>query len=234
MLINILNVIIQKLGRRDYKIDSNISNVDLIIILRVRFFQLIRGFFLKTLVKSSSGLVFKGQNVRILHCNKIKTGKTLILHDNVFINALSKNGIAFGDNVTIHENTNIECTGVINELGEGLVIGNNVGISHSCFIQVRGKVIIGSNVIFGPGVYIFSENHNFGKLDVFINEQGTTRKGVLIGDGVWIGARSIILDGITIGENSIIAAGSVVTKDVPPFSIFGGCPAKLIKNRNLQ
>ena len=228
----ILNRIIQKLGRKNYQIDPNLSNIDLMIILRVRFFQLVRGAFLKIRLKSSSGLIFKGRYVKILHCSKIKVGKTLILHDNVFINALSKYGIIFGDNVTIHENTNIECSGVLNELGECLIIGNNVGISHSCFIQVRGKVEIGSNVIFGPGVYIFSENHNFNRLDISINEQGTNRKGVKIGNGVWIGARSIILDGVTIGENSIIAAGSVVTKNVSPFMIYGGCPAKLIKKRN--
>jgi acetyltransferase-like isoleucine patch superfamily enzyme len=230
-MINFLNRVIQKLGRKNYKIDSSISKIDLIIILKTRFSQLIKGFFLKFYMKSSSGLIFRGHNVKISHCYKIKAGKTLILHDNVNINALSKEGIIFGDNVTIHENTVIECTGVINELGEGLVIGNNVGISHSCFIQVRGKVEIGSNVIFGPGVYVFSENHRFDELDLYINEQGTERKGVKIKNGVWIGARSIILDGVSIGENSIIAAGSVVTKDVPSFEIWGGCPAKLIKNR---
>jgi len=227
----IINKVIQHLGRKDYKIDSKISNKDLFIILRVRFLQLLRGFFLKLKLKSSSGLVFKGKNVKIQHGYNITSGKSLILLDNVYINALSSNGIVFGNNVTIQENTVIECTGVISELGEGLTVGNNVGMSHSCFIQVRGHVEIGANVIFGPGVYIFSENHNFDNSDIFINEQGTNRKGVKICDGVWVGARSIVLDGVTIGENSIIAAGSVVTKNVPPFEIWGGSPAKLIKKR---
>jgi acetyltransferase-like isoleucine patch superfamily enzyme len=227
----ILNIIIQKLGRKNYKIDPEITKIDLIIIVRTKIFQVLRGLFLKLYLKSSSGLIFKGRKVKISHCNKIRTGKTLTLHDNVNINALSKKGIIFGNNVTIHRNSIIECTGVISELGEGLIVGNNVGISHSCFIQVRGNVEIGSNVIFGPGVYIFSENHNFNNLNLYINEQGTNRKGVKINDGVWLGARSVILDGVTIGENSIIAAGSVVTKDVPPFEIWGGSPAKLIKSR---
>jgi acetyltransferase-like isoleucine patch superfamily enzyme len=229
---SILNKIIKKLGRSNYEIDSRISNRDINIILRARFFQLIRGFFLKLSLNYSSGLIFRGKGVKISHCKKIKAGKTLILHDNVNINALSVHGIVFGNNVTIHENSIIECTGVITELGEGLVVGNNVGISHSCFIQVRGKVEIGSNVIFGPGVYVFSENHNFDALDKYINEQGTNRKGVKIDDGVWIGARSVILDGVSIGKNSIIAAGSIVTRNVPSFEIWGGCPARLIKSRN--
>ena len=231
---NIINIIIHHLGRANYKIDLEISNKELIYIIIERFVQFIRGFFLKFRLNKSKGFVFRGKNVKIINGHKIVSGKSLILHDNVYINALSKNGIIFGDNVTIHENTIIECTGVISELGLGLILGNNVGLSQNCFIQVRGKVVIGSNVIIGPGVYIFSENHNFDKLDLFINEQGTNRKGVVIKDGVWLGARCVILDGVTVGENSIIAAGSIVTKDVPPYEIWGGNPAKLIKNRKIK
>lgn len=229
--IRFLNPIIQKLGREGYTIDAMVSQRDLFTILSVRFFQMLRGFFFKFKLKSSKGVIFVGRKVKIRYGYKIKAGWSLILQDHVNINALSKDGIIFGNNVTIHENTIIECTGVISNLGESLVVGNNVGFSHNCFIQVRGKVKIGSNVIFGPGVCLFSENHNYDRLDIYINEQGTNRKGIIIGDGIWIGARSIILDGVTIGDNSIIAAGSVVTKNVPSFEIWGGCPAKMIKKR---
>ena len=61
--------------------------------------------------------------------------------------------------------------------------------------------------------------------------QGEIRKGVTIEDGVWLGTRVIILDGVTVGKNSIVAAGSIVNKDVPPYTIVGGIPAKIIKNR---
>ncbi len=64
-----------------------------------------------------------------------------------------------------------------------------------------------------------------------VNLQGVIRKGVKIENGVWIGARAVILDGVTVGNNSIVAAGSIVNKDVPPYSIVGGVPAKLIKTR---
>ena len=106
-----------------------------------------------------------------------------------------------------------------------------MGIAQNCFIQVRGKLNIGDNVIIGPGVSIFTENHNFSNLSKYINEQGETRAGVTIEQGVWIAGGSIILDGVTIGANSIIAAGSVVNKDVTPNSIVGGIPAKIIKFR---
>lgn len=231
MMKSIVNKVIIFLGRSNYLIDSNITSYDFFIIVSRRVIQLLRGLKLKIRIRSSDGLIFIGKNVKIFHANKIRVGKTFIMNDNVFINALCKEGIKIGNNVTIQDNTTIECTGVINKLGEGLVIGNNVGIAHNCFIQVRGNVIIGSNVIFGPGVYLFSENHNFSDTSLFINEQGVSRKGTIVGDGVWIGARSVILDGVNIGDNSIVAAGSVVTKNIPPFEIWGGSPAKKIRSR---
>ncbi len=229
---NIVEKIINNLGRENYKLDNNISTLDIFIVIKEKLFQFFRGLILKIQLKKSNGIVFLGKNCKIKFKHKIEIGKTLQIGDNVEINALSKNGIRIGNNVSIHRNTIIDCTGVIRCLGEGLEIGNNVGIAQNCFIQVRGKVIIGNNVIFGPNVSIFSENHRFDRNDVPINLQGESRKGVKIEDGVWIATRAIILDGVTIGKNSIIAAGSIVTKDVPENSIVGGVPAKVLKYRN--
>ena len=220
------------LGRKNYKVDKNLAMYDIIILLYSKFFSLLRGFILKITLKESKGLIFLGKRSKISFRNKISMGKTITIGDNVEINGLSKHGIKIGDNVSILKNTIIECTGVIRHLGESLVIGNNVGIAQNCFIQVRGKVDIGNNVIFGPNVSIFSENHIFKNPDLPVNAQGESRKGVKIGNGVWVGTRAVILDGVTVGENSIIAAGSIVNKDVMPYSIIGGVPARLIKMRN--
>jgi acetyltransferase-like isoleucine patch superfamily enzyme len=219
------------LGRENYQVDLELKINDLIKILVNKFIHIVRGFFLKPFLKESKGLIFLGKRTKIRFKSKIQFGKSVIIGDNVEINALSKKGVKFGNNVSIQKNTIIECTGVIRALGEGIEIGNNVGIAQNCFIQVRGKVEIGNNVIFGPGVYIFSENHVFDNPDLPVSVQGEKRKGVRIEEGVWIGTRSVILDGITIGKNSIIAAGSIVNKDVPSFSIVGGVPAKIIKFR---
>ena len=227
----LLNKIIQKLGKDNYEVDKALTSVDIIIILYSRFVQLFRGLLLKLLLKSSKGIIFKGKRCKIKHCKKIIAGKSLTIGDNVEINALSKYGVTIGDNVSILKNTIIECTGVIRELGEGLKIGNHVGIAQNCFIQVRGKVEIGNNVIFGPGVSIFSENHLFENRDIPIMHQGASRKGVFIEDDVWLGAGATILDGVVVGKGSVIAAGSVVNKDVAPYSIVAGVPAKLIKMR---
>jgi acetyltransferase-like isoleucine patch superfamily enzyme len=227
----IITKIIHKLGKENYQLDDSLGTTDLLIIIWERVFCVLRGIILKLFLKKSTGIIFLGKRTKIKHKHKITAGKTLTIGDYVEINALSKQGVSLGNNVTILKNTIIECTGVIRELGEGLSIGDNVGISQNCFIQVRGKIEIGSHVIFGPGVSLFSENHNFDNIEEYIINQGATRKGVSIQDGVWIGAGATILDGVTIGENAIIAAGSVVNKDIPPFSIAGGVPAKVIKNR---
>ena len=227
----IINKIIELLGRKDYKIDENLSIYSIIIITTSKIFPVIRGCFLKINLKSSKGIVFLGKKTKIKFKNKITLGKTTQIGDNVEINALSKQGVIIGNNFTILRNSIIECTGVISEIGEGLVIGDNVGIAQNCFIQVRGKVVIGNNVILGPGVSLFSENHNFNDLNKQIKDQGVTRIGIEICDGVWIASGATILDGVKIGENSIIAAGAVVINDVPPYSIIGGIPAKVLKNR---
>jgi len=227
-----INKIIQMLGRNNYCVDPTLKSFDIINIAIPKIFQISRGFILKLFLKKSEGFIFLGRRTNIRFKSKIIVGKTLQIGDNVEINALSKSGISIGDNVSILRNTIIECTGVIRNLGEGITIGNNVGIAQNCFIQVRGHVKIGNNVILGPGVSIFSENHNFSDPTKYINEQGEIRKGIIIEDGVWIASGTTILDGVTIGNNSIIAAGSVVNKDVPPFAIVGGIPAKIIKYRN--
>jgi acetyltransferase-like isoleucine patch superfamily enzyme len=231
MINTILNKLIHFLGRTNYKIDSNISYYSILIIISEKFIQFLRGLLLKLFFKKSKGILFLGKNVRIKHKNLISVGRTIFIGDNVEINALSKRGIVFGDNVSIHRGTIIDCTGGIRSIGECLKIGNSVGFSPNCFIQVRGEVTIGDNVIFGPFVKIFSESHNFSKIDIPITSQGETRKGVNIESGVWVGSSAIILDGVTIGENAIIAAGSLVNNDVPANSIVAGIPAKIIKNR---
>jgi acetyltransferase-like isoleucine patch superfamily enzyme len=226
-----LNYIIEKLGKKGYKVDERLSKRDLFIILSDKFFSLIRGFYYKLFFKRSDGLLFVGRHCSIRYCHKITVGKTLTIGDNVEINALSAEGVILGNNVTILRNTVIECTGNIKNMGVGLVIGDDVGIAQNCFIQVRGKVTIGSHVMFGPNVSIFSENHGFTNLETPMISQPTIRGEVIIEDDVWLGTRSVILSGIRIGKGSIIAAGALVNRDVPPYSIVAGVPGKVIKSR---
>lgn len=231
MLKGSVNSLIQKLGRKNYLVDEGLSDRSLFIVIFSRSVQMFRGFCLKPFLKKSTGIIFKGRHCKLQHKHLISVGKSLTLGDNVEINALSKEGVKIGNGVSILNNTIIECTGVIRNLGEGLIIGDNVGISQNSFIQVRGKVIIEDNVIFGPGISIFSENHNSEDPEKPISQQGETRIGVTIKQNSWIGANATILDGVVIGCNSIVAAGSVVTKSFPDYSVIAGVPAELIKTR---
>ena len=231
MIIRSINKIIHFLGRTNYKIDSNITFFNISIIIFEKLTQLTRGLFLKLFFKKSNGYTFIGKDVRIKHKNLVCLGRTVFIGDGVEINALSKNGVHIGNNVSIHRNTIIDCTGGIRSIGDEIKIGNSVGFSPHCYIQVRGKVEIGDNVIFGPYAKIFSENHNFSNTEIPITSQGESRKGVNVMNDVWVGSNVIILDGVTVGQFSIIAAGSLVNKDVPPYSIVAGVPAKIIKMR---
>jgi acetyltransferase-like isoleucine patch superfamily enzyme len=231
MLNRLINSVIAKLGRKNYEIDVSISNINLMKIVASRIVQLIRGYMLAPFLKKNEGIIFLGQSTKIINKSLISVGRTTIIGSHVKIDALSKNGITFGNNFSIGSHSIIECTGVIRSVGEELIVGDNVGIAQHCFIQVRGKIEIGNNVILGPHVSIFSENHNYQDRNIPINMQGETRLGVKIEDGVWIGSRAIVLDGCTIGKDSIIAAGTLVNKNVPPYSIYGGVPGKVIKSR---
>ena len=121
---------------------------------------------------------------------------------------------------------------------KNLFLGDNVSIGEDArFMCTRAKIIMGDNIMFGPGVTCITGGHRMdiiGRYMVSVtNEEKRPeddRDIVLEGDN-WVGANVTILRGVTIGEGSVIAAGAVVTKDVPAYSIVGGVPAAVIKMR---
>lgn len=124
---------------------------------------------------------------------------------------------------------NIE-KGVFFGNGRGIIIGDESGIGINSRIQ--GPLTIGNYVMMGPEVIIYTKNHKTSSKDIPMLNQGITDpQEVIIEDDVWIGARAIILPGVRIGKGSIVAAGAVVSKDVEPYAIVGGVPAKKIKSR---
>lgn len=126
------------------------------------------------------------------------------------------------------KNVNIENKAFFGS-GRDIEIGDNSSIGINA--RVSGPLSIGNEVMMAPNVSIYTQNHESENIYRPMRFQTAPKKKVTIGDDVWIGANAIILPGVTIGKGSIIAAGSVVTKDVAPFSVVGGNPAKLIKER---
>ncbi len=129
------------------------------------------------------------------------------------------------------KNINIE-HGAYFGSGRDIEIGNNSGLGFNC--RVYGPLKIGNDVMMGPDVMIFTQNHKTERLDIPMRLQTAPKEPVYIGDDVWIGARVIILPGRKIGEGVIIGAGAVVTKDGPDYAVVGGNPAKVIKFRNKE
>lgn len=121
---------------------------------------------------------------------------------------------------------------------ENITVGNNVFFGvNTRVLTTKARLNIGNYVMFGPGVTIVSGNHRTDVLGKYMctitdaDKRAEDDQNVTIEDDVWIGANAIILKGVTIGKGSVIAAGSVVTKSFPPYSIIGGIPAKLLKPR---
>ncbi len=231
----LIEAVISRVKGETYRLEYPFSWGEMCVILFGKFGAILRGLILiKPFLWQSKGLVFAEKGARVVFGNKVKCGKNLNLSQNSLINALSYGGVEIGDNFTLGKYAMIECTGVLRNIGNSIKIGNNVGINHYCYIGVRGDIVIGDNVIFGPRVNIFSENHNMDDLNVPIKHQGVTKMTTIVGNDVWIGAGVSIMAGVRIGDGSVIAAGAVVTKDVEPLSVMGGVPAKLIRKRGAR
>lgn len=116
--------------------------------------------------------------------------------------------------------------------GATLSIGDYTGIS-SATILVKNSVVIGNHVNIGGGCFLSDSNHHSTvwqeRKERQLDVQNAKTAPIIIGDYVFIGARSMILKGVTIGDRSIVAAGSVVTKSIPADELWGGAPAKFIK-----
>lgn len=113
-------------------------------------------------------------------------------------------------------------------------IGDNVWINRNCSLypsaQIKeAEIVIGNNVAIGPETSLFSAGHDHRQINL-----PDIARTIRIGDHVWIGGKSIILPGVEIGEGAVVGAGSVVTKNVAPYTIVAGNPARMIKNRDIQ
>jgi len=115
--------------------------------------------------------------------------------------------------------------------GNTIWLGDDSDLGIDC--DLRGEVHIGKNSIMGPEVVIWTTNHRMDRTDIPIMQQGNLpEEPVWIGDDVWIGTRVIILPGVKIGDHAVIGAGAVVAKDIPPWGIAVGNPARVIRYRN--
>jgi maltose O-acetyltransferase len=111
-----------------------------------------------------------------------------------------------------------------------LRIGEKVVLNTDCFFDLNAPITIGNHVGIGHEVMLLTTSHEIG--ETFHRTGTVTYAPITIEDGVWIGSRSTVLPGVTIGAGSIVGSGAVVTKDVPPNTLVGGVPAKVIRSIN--
>ena len=117
-----------------------------------------------------------------------------------------------------------------------ITIGNDVYIGpHALFLCTESQIFIGNKVLFGPHVTIIGGDHRITDVGRFIydvlDKHPEDDQDVHIEDDVWIGTNTTLLKGVTVGRGAVVAAGALVTKDVPPYAIVGGVPAKVLKYR---
>lgn len=165
----------------------------------------------------------------------IRHNRTLYLGQNVSFQ--NKEYISFGENVVIGDSSKLLCTYTYH--GENLpekprlVIGDNFHCTRNLTIQCAYKVEIRRNVLMSSDIFIIDYNHGMSPEAVnYLENKLELSSGVVIDEGAWIGNGVTILGSVTIGKKAIVGAGSVVTKDIPPYCIAAGNPAKVIKKYN--
>lgn len=173
--------------------------------------------------------VFCNWFVRVSHIGK----KSYICNKRIIQNGKY---ISIGDNTKIQSNSRLCCfTKYENyEYEPKVIIKNNVNIQYNVTILSAGTVEIGNNVLIASNVFITNENHHFDVSDIPFVKQKLDVKDVIIGDNCFLGEKSVILPGVNLGKYVVVAAGSVVTKSVPDYSMIAGNPARIIKVFNLK
>jgi acetyltransferase-like isoleucine patch superfamily enzyme len=155
-----------------------------------------------------------------------KRGKGSVIRRRTRIDVLPYNRFELGNYSTIED----FCT-INNGVGE-VLIGNEtrIGIGN----VVIGPVHVGNNVIFAQNIVMSGLNHEYSDVNTPISKQDVSTALIRVEDDCWIGANAVLTAGITVGKHSVVAAGAVVTKSIPPYSIAVGNPARVIKKYDFE
>ena len=167
---------------------------------------------------------------RLIHINCLKATNNCTIYPGVKIRKFRFNNVGLkielqGSN-SIFENVLIQGSG-------NLFVGERTFIGSFTVIGVNEKIVIGKDVMIAQSVSIRDTDHSFERINMPMIKQGITTAPITIEDDVWIGHGAVITKGITIGTGAIIGANAVITKDVIPYAIMGGVPAKLIRYRTM-
>jgi acetyltransferase-like isoleucine patch superfamily enzyme len=197
------------------------------------FFQRVRARILSLTVACGKGLRV-GRNLSYLkdRASSIILGDGVHIHHDVELWSVMDKINDKPSLLKIGDFSQIKCNVVIKVKSGVMKMGSYVAVGHNSEILCdHENIVIGNGVRIAAEAFISTGNHNFSRKDAAIHEQGFYYKSVTIENDVWIGRRVIVLPGVTIGAGSIIAAGAVVTKDIEPYSVYAGIPARKVRSR---
>jgi acetyltransferase-like isoleucine patch superfamily enzyme len=212
------------------QIASEVGGMDLMLYLAEQSWNALRGSILSLRCKRAD-VCFVGRNVRLRFARRIEIGRYATIGDGAILSGLGCSGLRVGARATIGAYSRLIVGTDVARPGRHIHIGDRCGIGEYSSVGGSGGVSIGRDTIIGQYFSAHPENHNFEDLSRPIREQGTTRMPIDIEEDCWLGARVTVLGGVTIGKGSVIAAGSVITRDVPPFSIVAGVPGRVVGSR---
>ena len=174
-------------------------------------------------------------NTSSLHVRATIIGANLSIGENTRIEELvrlqSGSASHTSEFVKIGNHCSIRANAHIYAMGGSVTIGSHCSVNPYCVLYGTGTLVIGDFVRIAAHTVIVAAMHKFDRRDIPIHKQGSTAKGIVIEDDVWVGAGVTILDGVRVGTGAVLAGGAVVTTDVEPFSIVGGIPARKISSR---
>lgn len=231
---SLLEIALKIAGKRDFKIDYKVSRSYLIRLFWKYGRMLIRGKMVALGYKKISKNIFIGKRVKLIEKKYLAIGAKTKIHDHSKIDALSSEGVKIGEQCVLGRNTTMECTGSLEHLGKGVIIGDRTTFGNDCFFGAAGGINIGNDVVAGQYIRFHSENHKYNDVTELIKNQGVTHKGIKVGNNCWIGSGVVFLDGAKLSDGCVVAANAVVSNSFPENSVIGGIPAKIIRYRGFD
>jgi acetyltransferase-like isoleucine patch superfamily enzyme len=189
-------------------------------------------YIVKRLLCLVRGVTECGINVYISPHAIVKRGHKIVLGANVVV----ERGVSLWvdtneSHITIENDSYLSPYCILNTFDGWISLGSNCTVNSYAILYGHGGLQIGNDVRIAPQVMIMPMNHIYKETHILMREQGIKAKGIRIEDDVWLGAGAVVLDGVTIGKGSVIGAGAVVTKNISPYSVAVGIPARVIKKR---
>lgn len=168
------------------------------------------------------------RNVRLRFASQIHLGEGAYLDEGVYIHACP-GGVEIGAGSLVMHGAVLHVYNFRDLPHAGIRIGAHSLIGEYTVIRGQGGVAIGDRVYTSPLTQIIAVNHVFDDPTHSFVDQGITAEGIVIEDDVWLGSGAIVTDGVRIGRGAVVAAGAVVTADVPPHTVVGGVPARVLR-----